>query len=165
MEKLNKTDDLINEKEFLISYLPDSAAYKKEEEYKRHLASAVDNSTDTIVSESLDGTIQSWNKGGEKMFGYAAKEAIEKNISFIISANCIKDEKKISERILQNKNIDQYETVRRKKNGKQISVSLTLSPLKDAAGNITSVSKIARDITPRKKIEEALIISNKQNLN
>ncbi len=157
----NKSDGLMIEKELLISGLPDIDAYN-DEDYFRHLASIVESSDDAIISKSLDGTIKSWNRGGEKMFGYTAEEAIGKNISSIIPPECIKQEKIIFERIRNNEIIEHYETVRNKKNGEQIYVSLTVSPLKDEAGNIIGVSKIARDITSRKKIEAELIEANKE---
>ncbi len=164
MQKRIKTDSLITESELSISSISAITAYKNDLAYNRHLASIVDSSDDTIISESLDGTIKSWNNGGRKMFGYTALEAVGKNVSFIIPPDHINEEKDILERLLQNKIIGHYETVRNKKNGKQIYVSLTVSPIKDDAGNIIGVSKIAKDITHRKKFEAALIIANKELL-
>jgi PAS domain S-box-containing protein len=157
----NKSDGLMIENELLVPDLSGNTVYKNEE-YIRHLASIVESSDDAIISKSLDGTIKSWNKGGVKMFGYTAEEAVGKNISLIIPPEYIKSEKKILERILNNEIVDHYETVRTKKNGDRIFVSLTVSPLKDEAGNIIGVSKIAHDITSRKKFEAALIEANKE---
>ncbi len=162
MNKLYKSDDLMIEKDFLISGVPGITASKKDEEYYRHLATIVESSDDAIISKSLDGTIKSWNKGCEKMFGYTEEEAVGKNVSLIIPPEYIELENKILERIRSNEIIDHYETVRNKKNGKQIYVSLTEFPLKDHAGNIIGVSKIARDITTRKKFEAELIEANKE---
>jgi PAS domain S-box-containing protein len=140
----------------------DIIEYKKDEEYNGNIADIVEFSDDAIISKSLDGTIKSWNKSSEKMFGYTAKQAIGKNISLIIPLEYINEEKKIIERIRDNEIIEHYETVRSDKNGKQFYVSLTVSPLKDQSGNIIGVSKIARDITFLKKSEEELIHANKE---
>ena len=122
-----------------------------------HLAAIVEFSDDAIISESLDGTIKSWNKGAEKMFGYTAKQAVGNHISLIIPPEYFNEEKKILERIRNNEIIEQWETVRNKKSGEQFYVSLTVSPLKDRAGGSIGVSKIARDITFRKKSEVEII--------
>ncbi|MDB5271653.1 MAG: hypothetical protein JWO58_20 [Chitinophagaceae bacterium] len=137
---------------------------KKDEEYVGHLAAIVESSDDAIISKSLDGTIKSWNKAGEKMFGYTSKEIVGKHISLIIPVEYMNEEKKILERICNNEITDHYETVRKKKNGEQFYVSLTVSPLKDRTGNIIGICKIARDITSRKKSEADLICANKELL-
>jgi len=136
--------------------------YKKNEDYIRHLAAIVESSDDAIISKSLDGIIKSWNKGGEKMFGYTAEQVLGKHISLIVPPEYANEEKRILERIRNNEIVDHYETVRIKKNGEQFYVSLTVSPLKDKAGNIIGVSKIARDITSQKKSEKELIRANKE---
>jgi len=147
----------------IISSTIDNTERKKDEERVEYLAATiVKYSDDAIISKSLDGTIKSWNKGGEKMFGYTAKQAIGKHISLIIPQEYIKEEKSIVERILNNEIIDHYETVRKKKNGEQFYVSLTVSSLKDRLGNIIGISKIARDITSGKKSEAELIHANKE---
>ena len=131
-----------------------------QEEYTKHLAFIVESSNDAIISKSLDGMIKSWNKGSEKMFGYTAEEAIGKHISLVIPPQYINQEKEIIEKILNDEALDNYEVIRLKKNGEHFYVSLTVSPLKDKKGNIIGVSKIARDITYRKKSEAELIIAN-----
>jgi len=136
--------------------------HKRDEDYIQHLAAIVESSDDAIISKSLEGIIKSWNKGSERMFGYLAKDVIGKNISLIIPPEYIKQEINILERIRNNEIIDHYETVRNRKDGEQLYVSLTVSSLKDRAGNIISVSKIARDITSQKKSEAALIHANKE---
>ena len=128
-------------------------------ESSRHRASIVESSEDAIVSKSLDGTIESWNHAAEKMFGYPAGEAIGKNILMIIPTENAGDEQLILEKILSDKTIHHYETVRTKKNGEKFPVSITVSPIKDNEGNITGVSKIIRDITQRIKGEENLAAS------
>ncbi len=128
-------------------------------ESSRHRASIVESSEDAIVSKSLNGTIESWNHAAEKMFGYPAGEAIGKNILMIIPTENAGDEQLILEKILNDKTIQHYETVRTKKNGEKFPVSITVSPIKDNEGDITGVSKIIRDITQRIKGEENLAAS------
>ena len=132
------------------------------EEHDGHISAIVESCEDAIISKSLTGIIRSWNKSSERMFGYTSEQAIGKHISLIIPPEYIDDEKKIVERIRNNETIDSYETVRIKKSGEQFYVSLTVSPLKDRAGNIIGVSKIVRDITLRKKYERELILANKE---
>jgi PAS domain S-box-containing protein len=120
------------------------------------LASIVDSSDDAIVSKTLDGVITSWNVGAERLFGYTAKEAIGQNISMIIPLDRRGEEKSILARISQGDRIDHFDTIRLRKDGTQIEISLTISPLRDAAGKIIGASKIARDITERKRIEREL---------
>jgi len=145
----------------MASCIDDVTAHEKNEAYINHLAAIVECSDDAIISKSLDGTIKSWNRGGEKMFGFTAKEVVGENISLIIPPEYINQEKKILERICNNEIIDHYETMRIKKSGELFYVSITASPLKDARGNIVGVSKIARDITLSKKAEKELIQTNK----
>ena len=156
----NKSQTLINELDFHPAI--NITKSKIDEDYISHLAAIVEFSEDAIISKSLDGTIKSWNKGSEKMFGYTSAEMIGKNISLIIPPEFIKEEKNIIERVSNNETLDPYETVRIKKNGKQLYVSLTVSPLKNRAGNIIGVSTIGRDITLRKKAEADLITANKE---
>lgn len=114
----------------------------------------VQSSDDAIISKTLDGVITSWNHGAEAIFGYTTEETIGENIAIIIPADLINDEKDIVAAAKGGKYIKQYETVRVKKDGSRIDVSLTLSPLLDANGDVIGVSKIARDITERKRAQE-----------
>ena len=120
------------------------------------LAAIVDSSDDAIISKSLDGVIMSWNAGAERLFGYSAKEAIGQHISLIIPANRRHEERIILERLRRGERIDHFDTVRVHKDGTALDISLTISPVKDAAGKIVGASKIARDFTQRKQIERAL---------
>ena len=148
--------------ELTLSTIVDVDERAKDEEYIGHLAAIVQSSEDAIISKSLEGIIKSWNAGSEKMFGYTAKEAIGEHISLVIPPEYISEEKEILDRIHNNEIIDHFETIRNKKGGEQIYVSLTVSPLKDRVGNIIAVSKIARDITLRKKTEAQLTQLNKE---
>ncbi len=129
---------------------------EKTEEYTLHLAAIVESSDDAIISQLLDGTIKTWNKGSEKMFGYGAGEAVGKDISLIIPPEYSDEEKKNLQRICNNEIVNHSETVLFKKGGGEIYVSLTVLPWTDSAGNIIGASKIARDITSRIKLEEEL---------
>ncbi len=129
-------------------------------EFSRYLAFIVESSDDAIISKSLDGNIRSWNLAAEKMFGYTAEEAIGENISLIIPADYINDEKAILDKLQKGEIIENYETTRIRKNSEQFHVSLTVSPIRNSEGKITGVSKIIRDITRKNEMVEEL---NKQN--
>jgi PAS domain S-box-containing protein len=161
MNHPEKTSILIPVQQILAKTEMDTPPAKNEY-YFRHLASIIESSDDAIISKSLDGTIRSWNKGGEKMFGYTAQEAIGKNIALIIPDEYLSREKDILKRIQNNEIIDHYETERIKKNGEQFFVSLSASPLKDLSGNIIGVSKIARDISGQKQSEQEIKMLNEQ---
>jgi PAS domain S-box-containing protein len=120
------------------------------------LAAIVDSSDDAIVSKSLDGFVTSWNKSAERLFGYTAEEAVGQHITLIVPADRRHEESTILERLKRGERVDHFETVRISKNGKMLDVSLTISPVKDAAGSVVGASKVARDITERKRTEQAL---------
>jgi len=126
------------------------------------LASIVNSSDDAIISQALDGTIISWNRGAETIFGYSEKELIGKPISIIIPADLANEENVIVNELLQGKHIEHFETDRIKKDGGRINVSLTISPILDSNGVTTGASKIARDITERRKGEDKLKVSELQ---
>jgi PAS domain S-box-containing protein len=120
------------------------------------LAAIVDSSDDAIVSKTLDGVVTSWNAGAERLFGYASVEAIGQHISFIIPLDRLDEETAILERLRAGQRIEHFETVRQRKDGTEIDISLTISPLRDSTGKIVGASKIARDITQRKQVDRAL---------
>jgi PAS domain S-box-containing protein len=120
------------------------------------LASIVDSSDDAIVSKTLEGVITSWNQGAERLFGYTAKEAIGQPISMIIPLDRRDEETRILARLRQGELIEHFDTVRVRKDGTKVEISLSISPVRDAAGKIIGASKIARDITGRKRIEREL---------
>ena len=116
-----------------------------------YLAAIVNSSDDAIVSKNLSGVIQSWNKAAERMFGYSAREAIGQPMLLIISPDLHDEETYILSRVRDGHRIDHFETVRRRKDGTLLDVSLTVSPIRNANGTIIGASKIARDITQHKK--------------
>lgn len=120
------------------------------------LAAIIESSEDAIIGTSLDGTISTWNAGAEKMFGYSAAEAIEHPVTMLLPLNRIDEETDILARIKRGEPVAHFETIRVRKDGERISVSLTVSPIKDSGGEIVGASKIARDITSRKRDEERL---------
>jgi PAS domain S-box-containing protein len=120
------------------------------------LASIVDSSDDAIISKTLKGVITSWNAGAERLFGYTAKEAIGQSISMIIPLDRRDEETRILSRLNRGERIEHFDTVRLRKDGKKLEISLTISPVRDAAGNIIGASKIARDISMRKRVEREL---------
>ena len=120
------------------------------------LAAIVDSSEDAIVSKTLDGIITSWNAGAERLFGYTASEAVGQHISLIIPLNRRDEETVIIKRIKNGERIEHFDTIRVRKDQTLIDISLTISPVRDASGKIVGASKIARDITERKRIEREL---------
>src|SRR5258706_7253779 len=123
---------------------------ERAEQAQAYLAAIVTSSNDAIVSKTLEGTITTWNAGAERMFGYTAEEIIGHSIRRLIPPELRDEEDRILERIKAGERIEHYETVRLTKDGHRFRVSLTISPIKDAAGKIVGASKIARDITERK---------------
>ena len=118
------------------------------------LAAIVESSDDVIVSKTLDGTITSWNPAAERTFGYTAAEAVGRNIRLIIPPDRWSEEDEVLARIRRGERVDHFETIRRAKDGHLINVSLVISPVKDESGKIVGASKVARDITDRKLMEQ-----------
>jgi PAS domain S-box-containing protein len=126
------------------------------EQRLRWLASIVESSDDVIVSKNLDGIVTSWNRGAERIFGHTAAEAIGQPISIVIPEDRQDEERDILTRIKRGERIDHFETIRQRKDGSLIVVSLTVSPVKNAEGKIVGASKIARDITEQKRSQERI---------
>jgi PAS domain S-box-containing protein len=118
------------------------------------LRSLVENSDDAIITKNLDGIISSWNKSAERIFGYAAEEVIGKPVTILIPLERQDEEPGILARLRRGERIDHYETVRQRKDGSLIDISLTVSPVKDVHGKIVGAAKIAREITERKRKDE-----------
>jgi PAS domain S-box-containing protein len=120
------------------------------------LAAIVDSSDDAILSKKLDGTITSWNKSAQRLFGYKPEEAVGQHITLIVPWERRSEEEDILRRLAGGERVDHFETVRKRKDGTAVCVSLTISPIRDATGRIIGASKVARDITERKQSERAL---------
>ena len=129
---------------------------KRAEEAQARLAAIVESSEDAIVSKTLDGIIRSWNAGAERLFGYTPEEAVGQSITLIIPPERHDEEHEILARIRRGERVEHFETVRVAKDGRRIDISLTVSPVRDGEGRIIGASKVARDITDRKRAEEAL---------
>jgi PAS domain S-box-containing protein len=120
------------------------------------LAALIESADDAIISKTLDGIITSWNNGAQRIFGYTAEEAVGNPVTMLIPPDHIDEEPAILARLRAGERIEHYETVRVTKNGKLIDISLTVSPIKGANGEIVGASKIARDITEQRQARKAL---------
>jgi PAS domain S-box-containing protein len=129
---------------------------KQAQKAEQRLAAIIESSDDAIISKDLNGIITSWNYGAEQIFGYRDKEMIGKPVTVLIPTERHDEEPVILDRIRRGERIEHYETMRRRKDGSLIDISLTVSPIKDAEGKVIGASKIARDITRRKQMEAAL---------
>lgn len=136
--------------------LRDVTERKQAEETRERLAEVVRSSDDAIISKSLAGMITAWNSGAEKVFGYTSSEAVGKPILILLPPERASEEADILGRIARGESVEHFETVRVRKDGRQIDVSVTISPIRDSNGRIVGASKIARDITERKRAERLL---------
>jgi PAS domain S-box-containing protein len=132
-----------------------SETLRRAETDRSQLASIVESSDDAIIGKDLNGVITSWNGGAEQLFGYPASEAIGRSITLIIPAERRSEEDEVLRRIRAGLRVEPFETVRRRKDGSDVEVAITVSPIADRGGRITGASKIARDITERRRIERA----------
>lgn len=139
-----------------INLLVDITDRKRFEAGQGHLSAIVESSEDAILSKNLDGIIQTWNKGAERIFGYTAKETIGNSILMLIPPDRHNEEPGILARIRRGERVNHFETVRQRKDGTLIDISLTISPMRNARGEIIGASKIARDISDRRRSEQAL---------
>ena len=137
-----------------INILVDVTERRHADQTREHFSAIVASSDDAIISKNLNGIINSWNKGAERIFGYTADEAIGQSVAMLIPADRQNEEPGIIARIRQGERIDHYETKRQRKDGGLIDISLTISPIKNSRGEVVGASKIARDITERKRAEE-----------
>ena len=125
------------------------------EEVNSRLAAIVDSSNDAIIGKTLDGIVTTWNRGAQQIYSYSAEEIVGKPISVLAPPDRHNEIPGILEKVRRGARVNNYETVRLKKDGERIDVSLTVSPIKDSSGNVVGASTIARDITKRKRVEEA----------
>lgn len=140
----------------VITILRDITERKKNEEIKNQLASIVLNSGDAIYAMSIDGQIQSWNPGAEKLYGYSEKDAIGRNISIVVPDFKQNELNHLLNKVSKGERIEAFETKRQRKDKSMLDVSLTISPIREESGLVTSVSAISRDITFKKQVEEEL---------
>ena len=141
----------------------DITELKKAEEEIQRLANLVESSDDAIITKDLDGVIISYNKGAERLYGYTAQEVKGKNISMLTPPHLKKEVKHFIEQIKNGKRVFHYETKRISKDGREIDISLTLSPIIDQLGKLSGISTIARDISESKKAEEKIKLASKYN--
>jgi PAS domain S-box-containing protein len=130
---------------------------KRDEQASALLAAIVQSSEDAIISKDLNATITSWNSGAERIFGFTAEEAVGQPITMLMPPDRLNEEPELLERIRRGQRIEHYETVRHRKDGTLLDISLTISPIVDTRGKIIGASKIARNITDRKRIEATLL--------
>jgi PAS domain S-box-containing protein len=135
---------------------------KRAERAAQLLGAIVDSSDDAIVSKNLDGIITSWNGSADRLFGYTAAEAVGRSVTMLIPDDRPEEEPNILARLRRGERVDHFETIRRRKDGTLFDISLTISPVKDAAGVIIGASKIGRDISERKRAERAIQTLNHQ---
>lgn len=141
---------------FEIFRWPQPAEERGVDSERAMLASIIESSQDAVVTKNFDGIIQSWNAGAQRLFGYSAREAVGKSIILIIPPERLAEENDILARVRRGERIEHYETVRVTKDGRRVEISLTISPLREPSGKLVGASKIARDITQRKRAEAAL---------
>jgi len=151
---LRRLDVLARQAADVVEHRKSEAALRESNDQLQWLASVVENSEDAIITKNLEGIISSWNKAAERVFGYTAEEVVGKSITILIPAERHDEGSAILERIRRGEQIANFETVRQRKDGTLINISLTVSPVKNARGKIVGASKIARDITDRKRNEE-----------
>jgi len=128
---------------------------------ERLLSSIVRSSDDAIISKDLNGIITSWNESAERLFGYTEAEAVGQPITILMPLDRLDEESQILERIKAGERVDHIETVRKRKDGTTLEISLTISPIKDRTGKIVGASKIARDISERKRVDADLRRANR----
>ncbi|HET9956308.1 MAG TPA: PAS domain S-box protein, partial [Polyangiaceae bacterium] len=145
---------------FTLASVIDISERKRAEAAHERLAAIVESSDDAIISKSLDGVIQSWNAGAERIFGYTADEVIGQTVSMLMPERCIEEERGLLARIRNNERISHFETTRKRKDGREFDASVTLSPIRRASGQIVGASSISRDITELKRRDAELQRSN-----
>ena len=143
----------------IVGVVDDITERKQAQDMQSRLAAIVNNSSDAIISKDLDGVIRTWNPGAERLFGYSADEVIGRSIKLLIPSDRQDEETLILARIQGGEQVDEFESVRCRKNGTRVHVALTISPIRDPDGRVIGASQIARDITERKQSELAVLRS------
>jgi len=145
-----------------FTVITDVTARRDVEEMRALLAAVVQSSNDAIVSKRLDGTITSWNGAAERLFGFSAEEAIGQPIALVIPPDRVDEERKLVELIGTGQHVEHYETIRRRKGGTDVAVSISLAPIRDVSGRVVGASKTARDLTVQRQAESALRSAEEQ---
>ncbi len=139
-----------------VNMLVDLTERKRTDDAAQHLSAIVESSFDAIVSKDLDGVITSWNRSAERLFGYSSEEVVGQSVRMLIPADHQDEETNILARIRRGERVESFETIRQRKDGSLVPVSLTISPVRNAAGRIVGASKIARDISATKESEQRI---------
>jgi PAS domain S-box-containing protein len=140
----------------MVGFMTDITDWRHAEERQAKLAAIVESSDDAIISKDLNGIITTWNTGAERIFGYAAREVIGQSVTILVPPDRVDEVRGILERIRRGERVHHFETVRRRKDGTLLDISLSVSPIIDESGNVVGASKVARDISERKRAEDAL---------
>lgn len=148
--------EIENEGRLFTAFLRDISSRRTGEEAQARLAAIINSSDDSIVGKTIDGTVISWNAGAERLYGYSAAEAVGQHISFVVPPAHRDELKRLNERIIRGERIAHFHTRRQHKDGSQLDVSLSLSPVVDAQGKIIGISSIARDISLQVQTETSL---------
>ena len=155
--ELSVSEVRLANRRLFTGFIRDITERKEAEKALLHYAALVESSDDAIIGKTLEGCITSWNKGAEGVFGYTRKEMLGKSISLLIPPDRKDEEPEILEKIKRGESVDHYETLRRRKDGKLIDISVTISPIRNPDGEIIGASKVARDITERKRLEKEIL--------
>jgi PAS domain S-box-containing protein len=139
-----------------VNIMRDMTEQRRAQQEQARLAAVVESSEDAIISKTLEGVITSWNRGAQRIYGYSPEEVVGRHISILVPSDNPDEIPAILAKLRRGQKIEHYETVRVTKDGRRLDISLTISPIRDSAGNITGASTIARDITERKRTENAL---------
>src|SRR3546814_12024525 len=138
----------------MVNLMIDISSHKQSERDARRLAAIVESSDDAILAKDLDGTIMSWNAGAERLFGFTEDEAIGRPVTILLPEERLDEEPEILRRIRRGERVEHFETVRRRKDGSLIDISLTVSPVQDGEGRIIGAAKIARSHNERRRGQE-----------
>jgi PAS domain S-box-containing protein len=155
--ELSVSEVKLADRRLFTGFVRDITERKRAEKSLLYHAAIVESSDDAIIGKTLDGYITSWNKGAENIFGYVPKEVIGKHISILIPPERANEESDILQKIKAGQSVEHSETLRRRKDGRLIHVSVTISPIRQSDGKIIGASKIARDITERKRLQEEIL--------
>jgi PAS domain S-box-containing protein len=137
---------------------------RRGDEVAQRLAAIVQSSEDAIIGKDLNGVIVSWNGSAERLFGYTAEDAIGKPITILIPEDRLQEEADILRRLRSGQHVEHFETVRLRKNGAPVEISVAVSPIKNSAGEVIGASKTARDITERKRRDEQIVVLARESV-